>query len=404
MRDVIQARPRLWQFSQALFLAGLLLVISLTVLYLNAQARVRGRGAFNCGELDQATVENSVPGDTIIMIQFETSSGGPVVIGKELTFQGGWLPKPGGDCDFDFNGDPVPEFFDTITETLVYFDYDPDVRSALPAPIDYSLPSAPIMIISPSLTSTLTLTQLQFDSNNDPSERGLTGVISNSAQVKLDQVTFANSFVDPTNNGTGLDLTITGGGRLNIGKAEFNQNLAQTDGGGARLILQNGGVAVITQALFTNANEARRGAGLYAEVRGGSHLTLSEVQFNEGSAGQTGGGFEIHVFDNSQVTIDKTQILSNTANNGNGGGGRIVIHSGFVTISNSSFRNNDAGNGRGGGLAIEGAGSGPSFLLLKNNVITGNTASVSHPNLYVTGAVTVLIRPIYLPMVRKKSG
>jgi hypothetical protein len=404
MRDVTQGRLRLWQFSLALLLAGLLLVVSLTVLYLNAQAKAARSGAFGCGALNQAKVDALAPGDTMMMMEFETNTDGPVTLSKGIIIQGGWLPKLGGDCQTDSSSNSLPEYFNTITEALVYFDYDPDVRSALPAPSDYSLPSGPIMIISPSLTSTLTLKQLQFDSGNfDPSERGLTGVISKSARVKLDQITFANSSVNPASNGTGLGLTITGG-RLEITKAEFNQNMAQADGGGARLILQNGGVVVITQALFTNANNAQRGAGLYAEVRGGSHLILSEVEFNEGDASQTGGGFEIHVFDNSQVTIDKTEVLSNTANNGNGGGGRIVIHSGFVTISNSSFIGNHAGNGHGGGLAVEGVGGGPSFVLLKNNIATGNTATLSPPNFYVTGTVTILTRQMYLPMVRKKSS
>jgi hypothetical protein len=404
MRNTTQARPRLWQFGLALLLAGLFLVISLMILYLNVQARAARSGAFGCGELDQAKIDAMAPGDTMIMIQFETSSGGPVTISKPMTILGGWFPKS-GDCNQDSQGTPVPPVLETISDTLVYFDYDPDVRSALPAPSDYSLPSGPIMIISPSLTATLSLQQLTFDSSNfDPSERGLTGVISNSARVKLDKVTFANTSVNPASNGTGLDLTITGGGRLDLSQAEFNQNLAQADGGGARLILQNGSVVVITQALFTNANEAQRGAGLYAEVRGGSHLILSEVEFNGGNAGQTGGGFEIHVYDNSQVTIDKTEVLNNAANNGNGGGGRIVIHSGFVTVSNSSFLNNNAGNGRGGGLAVEGVGGGPSFLLWKNNIITGNTASISPANFYATGTVTVLTRQMYLPVVRKKSG
>jgi hypothetical protein len=396
MRDVTQARLRLWQLSMALLLAGLLLAISLMVLYLNAQARAVRRGAFNCGALDQATIDSTEPGDIIMIMQPETGSGGPVTISRELIIQGGWLPKVSFDCE----GDNIPETFETITDALVHFEYTPGARSNLPA----ANPPGPIISISPGLTSTVTLQQLEFDDNDivDQSGAGVSGTISNGARVKLDQVLFADNTANP-GNGAGVDFTLSGG-RLDISTAEFNQNFAQDDGGGARLILQNGSTVMITEAIFSDFNEAERGAGLYAEVRGGSHLILSEVEFTEGNATQTGGGFEIHVFDNSQVSLDKVEVLNNNANNGNGGGGRIVIHSGFVTVMNSSFSGNEADGGRGGGLAVEGVGSGPSFALLKNNVITGNTATLSHPDLYINGTVTILTRQLYLPVVRKKSS
>jgi hypothetical protein len=397
---MVQARLRFRQMSLALLLAGLLLGVSLVVLYLNAQAKARGSGAFGCGVLDQAVIDSLAPGDTIMMMQFETASGGLVAIGKELTIQGGWRPKS-DDCDSDINNNPIPEFFDTISDALVYFTYSPTVISDLPA----SSVSGPILTISPNLTSTVTLQQLQFDFNNinNQSGAGLSGTISNSARVRLDRDVFANNSANP-GNGAGLDLTLTGGSRLDIGEVDFLQNFALNDGGGARLILQNGSTAMITESLFASFNEANRGAGLYAEVRGGSHLILSEVEFSDGIAQETGGGFEIHVFDNSRVTIDDVQVSNNDANNGNGGGGRIVIHSGFVAVTNSNFSNNDANNGRGGGLAIEGAGSGPAFALLMNNTIINNTASIANPNLYITGNVTIFNRQMFLPVVRKNSS
>jgi hypothetical protein len=395
MRDVTQARPRLWQLSLALLLSGLLLGVSLTVLYLNAQAKAVRRGAFNCGALDQATIDSTAPGDLIMIMRPETGSGGPVAISRELVIQGGWLPKTDPfDCETD-----SPETFETITEALAIFEYTPGARSNLPA----ANPPGPIIIISPSLTSTVTLQQLEFDDNNiGQSGAGVLGGLSNSARLKLDQVLFANNTANP-GHGAGLNLALSGG-RLDISTAEFRQNFAQGNGGGAHLLLLNGSTVTISETLFSTFNEAQRGAGLYAEVRGGSHLTLSDIQFNDGNAAETGGGFEIHIFDNSQVTLDKVEVLSNSANSGNGGGGRIVIHSGFVTVMNSTFSGNDANGGRGGGLAIEGVGGGPSFALLKSNIITGNTATLSHPDLYITGTVTILTRQFYLPVVRKRSS
>ena len=122
MRETTQARSRLWQFSLALLLAGLLLVISLTVLYLNAQARAVRRGAYNCGTLDQATIDSTAPGDIIMIMRPETGSDGPVTLSHSLVIQGGWQPKVGFDnCEED----NIPETFETITEALDYFEYAP---------------------------------------------------------------------------------------------------------------------------------------------------------------------------------------------------------------------------------------------------------------------------------------
>lgn len=398
--DTPQIRLRLNQAGLAVLVAGILLLVSLAILQATVLAKARGKGAFGCGSLDQATIDSSAPGDTIMMMQFETTSGGSVAIGKELLIQGGWRPKT-DDCQFDGNGNLIPEFFDTITDALVYFNYTPNLISDLPAPDDYLPTPGPIVIISPTLTSTLTLQQLRFDNSNinNQSGAGVSGVISNSAQVWLDQVEFANNTANPGNGG-GLDLTVTGGSRLNISTADFNQNFATGNGGGARLILQNGSTVNLNNVNFSSFNEAVQGAGLYAEVRGGSNLTISEAQFSSGQ-GQSGGAFEIHVFDNSRVTIDNTQVSTNTASNGNGGGGRIVIHSGFVAVTNSSFFNNEASNGRGGGLAIEGVG-GSAYVLLLNNTIINNTAAITGDNLYISGNVTIYNQQNFLPIVRKE--
>lgn len=305
--------------SFAVLLATLMVGISLIGLELNVLAAARGKGAFGCGEFDQATIDSSAPGDTIMIMEFETASLGPVTIGKELFVQGGWRPKS-DDCTQDINGDPIPPSFATITQALVYFNYNPNLISDLPAPIDYGATPGSIIIISPTLTSTLKLHQLSFDNNNinNQSGAGVAGVISNSAEVWLDKVMFANNSANPGNGG-GLDLTVTGNSWLNLSTAAFNQNFTSGNGGGARLIIQNGSIVTMTNSLFSSFNEATLGGGLYAEVRGGSKLIISGAQFSSGIAQNSGGGFEIHVFDNSQVTIDQTQVSTNTANNGDGG-------------------------------------------------------------------------------------
>lgn len=53
-------------------------------------------------------------------------------------------------------------------------------------------------------------------------------------------------------------------------------------------------------------------------------------------------------------------------------------------------------------MSIEGVGGGPAQVLLLNNTITGNTATITGNNLYINN-VTVFNRQIFLPTVRKKS-
>lgn len=389
-------RQWLGQLSMAVLLAGVLTIGSLVMLQFNALAAARGKGAFGCGALDQATIDASAPGDTIMFMVPETASAGPITIYKELIIQGGWGPKS-GDCN-----DTAPNIFDTITDALVVFNYDPNAVSDLPAPIDFAVPPGPVMVISPALTSTFTLQQLKFDNNviDNRIGAGVSGVISNSARGYMAKVAFDNNQAQLGGQGGGIGLTVTGGSRLQITMAEFTNNFASGQGGGARLIIQNNSTVLIANSVFSNSNNGLQGGGLYAEVRGGSHLVISQSQFIGNFGQNSGGGFEIRVYDGSQVTIDQTQVTSNTSPAGNGGGGRILIDSGSVTIRNSTFSGNQALSGSGGGLSVEGIGSGPAYLLRQNSLITGN-AALTDANLHVSGNVIVLTEQLFLPVVLK---
>lgn len=397
MRENLQMR----QVGLAFLLAGVFVLISLVLLQGVVLAKIKGKGAFGCGELDQATIDGSDPGDTIMMMEFETSSDGPVVIGKRLTLQGGWRPIS-DDCQNDLNGDPYTATFDTLAEALVYFNYDPNKISDLPAPIDYPpAPLGPILIISPSLSAKLTLEQLKFDRNeiSNQSGAGIAGTVSNNAQVILKKARVEQNIVT-NGNGGGLNLTVQNGARLEISDTQFNNNQATGEGGGVRLIIKGGSVVTITDSRFSG-NQGNSGAGLSADVREGSRLVILNSQFLSNTVNTGGGGFEIFVRDNSQVLINNTQVASNTSTNGSGGGGRLVIDYGSVTIVNSAFFGNKANNGSGGGLTARGTGVGPASLILENTLINNNTALVNN-NLHLTGTVVLLDKRLFLPIVLKK--
>jgi hypothetical protein len=144
------------------------------------------------------------------------------------------------------------------------------------------------------------------------------------------------------------------------------RGVTTTIGGGISGVISDGAKVRLENVVFTNSTTTDKGGGLYLEVRGGSQLVISDSLFSLNSSG-AGGGFEIRVYDNSQVLIHNTQVTSNSAITG--GGGRILIESGVVTLKDSTFTGNQASGGSGGDLAIESIGSGPATVYRFNSTI-----------------------------------
>lgn len=305
--------------------ALLMLVVSLFVLQLNAEAK-RVKGGPGCGGNLASKLAEVEDGDVLeLLVRPDPWPSNGAVITKNVLIEGGWELVITTSCT-------LSDTFDTSGSTFVW----PTKRSNLGHFTDT------VATIDPSVVSlTIRYVDIQHTGSGAAQGGGINGVISNSARVLLDSV------------------------------------------------------------VITNSESTGAGGGLYLEVRGGSQLILSGTQIISNSAGTSGGGFEIHVFDNSQVIMQNTQISSNTTTSGNGGGGRIVIHSGSVTLANSAFFANQANGGSGGGLSVEGVGAGPAYLILQNTVISDNLATISDDNLHISGTVTVLDKPIFLPLVFK---
>lgn len=315
------------QAGLALLLAVLMVAASLALLLLNVQARFNASGEGGCGDFSTA-VDLAEDGDTIGVMLSERNSDGKTIT-KNVLIHGGWLPPPGG-C----SGQQV------YSETAGFEFHGPISRSILS---HYAGPS--VITIDPSVI-TLTIQNMAFLNNGGTTTRGagISGVISNGARVRLDNVVISESEV--------------------------------TDAGG----------------------------GLHLEVRGGSRLVIAGSQFISNTSGNTGGGLEIDVYDGSEVIIENTQVLSNTANSGDGGGARIrIIDSGYVTVTHSSFAGNQAPAGAGAELWVEGLGSGPAEVWLIGTTFNGASAS-GNPGVHVGGAgltAFILDKLTFLPLALK---
>ncbi|NIX00363.1 MAG: hypothetical protein GWN13_19365 [Phycisphaerae bacterium] len=323
-----QITIRLRMLALAILSAALIMAVSLVLLQLNVWAKFAASGANGCGNFEDA-VDKAEDGDTIaVMIPDRRSEGKTIT--KNILIHGGWLSIDG--C----GGQQI--YTDTADLDAASFEFQGILSRSI-----LSHDSDSVIKIDPSVM-TLTVQNMVFWNNAGTVARGagISGVISNGAKIRLDNVVISNSVA--------------------------------TDAGG----------------------------GLHLEVRGGSRLVIADSQFFSNEADQTGGGLEIDIYDGSEVIIENTLVASNTANTGHGGGARIrIINSGYVTITNSAFVNNTAG-GRGGGLAIESVNQGPAYVRLINTTFANNSASISEDDLYSSGnglTVDNLSKQLFLPSI-----
>jgi hypothetical protein len=342
-------------------------------------------------------------------------SGG-ALISKNIIIQGGWVP-PSTNCDT-----PNQILTDTTDLFAAGFTFlAPLTRSTLTHEF------GPVITIDPKVL-TLTVQHMIFENTGITTTMGggISGVISNGAKVRLENVVLTNS--KTISKGGGLFSEVRGGAHLVISDSQFISNTSPSGGGFELLVSNNspvkiyntpvarntagtgkggGGHIVLNNSNLTIHNSTfanNNGGGLYIEVRGGAHLVISNSQFISNTS-PSGGGFEIQVFDNSRVTIHNTNISANTASTGNGGGSRIVINSGVVSITNSTFVGNKASTGKGGGLSIESSGNGPATVWLLNTNTFNNNSASSDNDLYLSGnGLTVFRQQIFLPLLLKNSS
>jgi hypothetical protein len=318
--------------------------ISLFILWSTALAgfSVTG-GAGNCGNFAEA-VNLSEDGYEIRQMIPTRDSGG-VVITKNLRISGGWFPTV--DCNEN------NQVFSSTADFLAWgFQYQaPITRSGLEN-------SGSVLTIEdindsnfPQLNK-LVIENLSLQTNGTPVEGGgINGVISDGAEILIDNVV-------------------------------FNANYARDYGGGIKLEIYGDSELVIEDSEFVN-NEAAdfSGGGLYIEVWDNSKLTIERTTILQNQS-VDGAGFEIHLHDNSEVVIRDSMILNNLASSilqSSGAGGRIIMEGGHLSIYNTTFEGNDAGPS-GGGLYIEMDGG---EVTIANSQFISNSAQIAGGGLFV---------------------
>ncbi len=293
-----------------------------------ALARFKLDGAGGCGNLFD-TLPTAQDGDVLLpMTGFTTSNSIP--ISRSLLIQGGWRP---GTSDCITNG--TDEFETSADLIAAGFVFQPTVRSE----IGVGGGEGATLPVDLRNGQTLAMRQLELNFNSNPvSGPAITGTISNSSRLRLENILFESN--QSGNNGVGGAVNLT--------------------------------------------------------VGGGSHLTIADSVFRDNRAFH-GGAVEILV-EGGTVLIEGNSFSGNRATGGNGGALRIVMRRGDVVLRNNSFSNNSASSGSGAAIRIERAAnaSGPTTVRLLGNSFSGNSAA-GGGNVSLAG-VTQLTPRLHLPL------
>ena len=276
-------------------------------------AKFAASGPGGCGNFADA-VQQAVNGDIVIPMRGGGNNRSDnVLIAKNITVQGGWVPdfaSGASGCDNE------NQTFDTPTDLeTAGFIFDPTDPSPLRSEI-----GSVIRIDHSGVISLLNLLLEGSSAAGVDVGGAVTAVMRNSSLLQLDHVIIDNNAA--TTAGGGLHMELRGGSRLTIFNSQFDGNTAGSS---------------------SNAGH--------------------------------GGGFDITIQDGGILVIDATTVNGNKATTG--GGGRIqVLNSGYITIKNSTFTNNtlwaNSPNKNSGGLLIESVGYGPVYVCLENNVFANN--------------------------------
>jgi predicted outer membrane repeat protein len=217
------------------------------------------------------------------------------------------------------------------------------------------------------------------------------GLMSISAVVSISDLTFSNG--SAANGGA-----INNSGTLTLSHTDFANNVSTSSGGA----IYNSNGLTVEDSLFSN-NQASTtstlqisGGAIYST---GGTVDLSRVTFdsNQVSAGNSsammadGRGGAVAAW-NATTSVENCTFYGNSATATSNGfmfdeafGGALFYYAGTVTVTNSTFTANSAtATTEGDGGAVRSYASGN--YTFTNNIIAGNTASSSFPDIYSSTA------------------
>ena len=413
-----------WQRLGLTLLLGFVMAgMTLFILWSNAFAGYFAGGAGGCGNFVDSVAATEV-GDAVFQMIPTRDSGGAVIT-KDMRIMGGWFPT--------INCAEANQVFSTTADFLDYgFIYQaPISRSGLDhngSVLTLEDPNSPNF---PTLNK-LIVEHMTLRTVGTPTEGGgINGIISDSAEVLLDNVYFDDNYA--RDYGGGLNLEVWGNSSLRIEDSLFDLNEADDfNGGGLYVELHQGSYMTIENTIFTNNTAVRGGAfeihlfddselfirnsefddnftGLVTNSAAGGYIFMEEgrviienSRFSSQNTGQNGGGLYI-VMTNGEVEIQNTVFDGNLADNqpdSKGGGLYAEMNGGTMTIQGGTFANN-VSTDAGGGLYVESVGNSPATVNIVGTEFVNNT-----PNPYQfvqsgSGAFNtmVLVENIYLPAI-----
>jgi fibronectin-binding autotransporter adhesin len=186
------------------------------------------------------------------------------------------------------------------------------------------------------------------------------------------------------NDGGGVFVSTPG--KVSISGSRIVHNEAINGGGGLYLRSQ-AGVSIIKTVIADN--RADNGGGLYAQATGAKSVVLIDGSTisNNVALGSNGGGLQFRSVDNSRLVMKNSLVTGNSAQTAGGG---LYAASGHLLISKTTFSNNNAD--RGGAIAADKAQtvtvSGSRFL--GNQATNATLANPGGGALYLQGPNTVL--------------
>ena len=200
MINVYQTLKRTKQLGLVTVIAVLFLISSLVLLQFGAYARWHSSGAGGCGDFATA-VDLALDGDT----------GSPDGARQGFEWEGHYKEysdswRLAGNQPDGCNGQQT--YTDTTDMNAASFEFQGTLTRSL---LFHS--GAPVITIDPQVL-TLTVQHIIFEGNSTPKGAGISGVISNGAKIRLDNIVIDNS--SATDAGGGLHLEVRGNSRLVI--------------------------------------------------------------------------------------------------------------------------------------------------------------------------------------------
>jgi hypothetical protein len=293
----------LLQVGLTVILALLMVMVSLTLLELNAEAK-HVSGGPGCGGDLASLLAIADNGDTIQVLAGSDWDSNNAVITKDVIIQGGWELVT-GTC--------------TSTDTTGFQFVWPVTRSTIVNPL-----GAPVVILDPSMQS---LTVQYVDFFNDQGAGGLpgagiNGVISNSARVLLDNVVIRDS---ATIIGGGLYLEVRGGSQLILSNVQITGNSADEGGGFEIHVFDNSQVIIQNSQIATNTANSGNGGGGRIVIHSGSVTLANNAVFNNDAFG-SGDGLSVEAVGGGPAYL----ILQNNSFSDNNGDDLNI--SGNITV------------------------------------------------------------------------